>query len=93
MDWSKLCKGETTTLGVCWNLIGHEGNISSVAAGLPVNKAARINKSKISKNHQKNKRGFRICFQLYQKVEEPNPPFSFNSCIWSQEIMQKKSGF
>lgn len=25
---------EATTLGVCWNLIGHEGNISSVAAGL-----------------------------------------------------------
>ena len=31
---------EAATLGVCWNLIGHEGNISSVAAGLLVNKAA-----------------------------------------------------
>lgn len=51
---------ETTTLGVCWNLIGHEGNISSVAAGLPVtvNKAARINKSKISKDHSKIKTFF-----------------------------------
>ena len=51
---SKIKKGgsETTTLGVCWNLIGHEGNISSVAARLPatVNKAARINKSRISED-------------------------------------------
>jgi folate-dependent tRNA-U54 methylase TrmFO/GidA len=34
---------EATTLGVCWNLIGQEGNISSVAAGLLVNKAAARN--------------------------------------------------
>jgi len=37
---------ESSTLGVCWNLIGHEGNISSVAEGLPMNKAATITKEK-----------------------------------------------
>lgn len=47
--WRKL---DTTTLGVVWNLIGHEGNISRVAAGLPVNKAARITKAKSSEDHQ-----------------------------------------
>lgn len=29
-----------TNVGVCWNLIGQEGNISRVAAGLPVRKSA-----------------------------------------------------
>lgn len=51
---------EATTLGVCWNLIGHEGNISSVAAGLLVNKAAarKITRRKISEhNNQINNRG------------------------------------
>lgn len=39
--WSKR---EETTLGVWWNLIGQEGNISRVAAGLAsVNKAANKN--------------------------------------------------
>ena len=42
--WSKM---EKTTLGVCWNLIGHEGNISRVAAGLAVNKAARFTKQNL----------------------------------------------
>lgn len=41
------------TLGVCWYLIGHEGNISRVAAGLPVNKAAKNHKSKISEDQTK----------------------------------------
>lgn len=42
-----------TTLGVCWNLIGHEGNISRVAAGL--NKAARESaKPNLRESQQKN---------------------------------------
>lgn len=66
--WRKL---DTTTLGVVWNLIGHEGNISRVAAGLPVNKAARITKANLQRITKiKTPR-----FSNFQKVEEPNPPF------------------
>lgn len=49
--WSRWRKLYPTTLGVVWNLVGHEGNISRVAAGLPVNKAARITKAKSSDDH------------------------------------------
>lgn len=46
---------ESTTLRVWWNLIGHEGNISSVAAGFPVvNKAAKHTHKK-KKKHEKVK--------------------------------------
>lgn len=44
--------GQSCTLGVWWNLIGQEGNISRVAAGLPVNKAAKNHKSQISEDRQ-----------------------------------------
>lgn len=38
------------TLGVCWNLIGQEGNISRVAAGLPEKKPARIIKANLTES-------------------------------------------
>jgi DNA polymerase elongation subunit (family B) len=45
IDWSKI---ERSTVEDWWNLIGQEGNISSVAeAGLAVKKAVKNHKRKI----------------------------------------------
>lgn len=88
MDWSKMEKWErerqSSTLEVCWNLIGHEGNISSVAEGLPVNKAATITKGKSQRitknkgfmniNHMKRWRNLILLFNTHDS--------------WSQKIMQ-----
>jgi DNA polymerase elongation subunit (family B) len=50
IDWSKI---ERSTVEDWWNLIGQEGNISSVAeAGLAVKKAVKNHKRKILEDHQ-----------------------------------------
>jgi len=45
-------KQETTTHWVSWNLLGHEGNISSATTTLVVNKVARITRAKFQEDHQ-----------------------------------------
>lgn len=42
-----MSREKKSTMGVCWNLNGHEGNISSVVAGLVLKKAGRNRKSRI----------------------------------------------
>lgn len=46
-------KGSTKSFRISKDPSGHEGKVSSVAAGLPVNKTARMHKSKISKINKK----------------------------------------
>lgn len=72
-NWVKEVNIEVLTLGVCcWNLIGQEGNISRVAAGLiAVYKAAQNQKQNLQESAQEKKKKdwIFICgFWLYLKV-------------------------